>query len=225
VQGNQVPFMNESWRKAIRHRNHLWKTFTCDCTDANYAAYKSQRNICTSLRGRAIKVYFRKKSDEINQDPRQFWATYRPFLHSRRAYKSNDIILKEGKEIVTDKTRIAEMFNDYFINIANGIKIPGSNECGWDISNHPSVVAIEQSRPPLWSQMTSFSFSPCNSIAIEQKLRDLKTNKSPGYDNITNKLLKFSAKFISPTLHDLQHCDRPMQISISLEKGSDNTVA
>ena len=200
VQGNQVPFMNESWRKAIRHRNHLWRMFTRDRTDANYAAYKSQRNICTSLRRKAIKEYFRKKSDEINQDPRQFWATYRPFLHSRRAYKSNDIILMEGKEIVTDKTSIAETFNDYFVNIANGIKMPESNEYGRDFSNHPSVVAIEQSRPPLWSQMTNFSFSPCNSMAIEQILRDLKTNKSPGYDNITPKLLKFSAKFISPPL-------------------------
>ena len=65
----------------------------------------TQRNICTSLRRKAIKEYFRKKSDEINQDPRQFWATYPPFLHSRHAYKSNDIILKEGEEIITDKTR------------------------------------------------------------------------------------------------------------------------
>lgn len=31
-------------------------------------------------------------------------------------------------------------------------------------------------------------------------MRDLKTNKSPGYDNITPKLLKFSAKFISHPL-------------------------
>ena len=114
MQGNQVPFMNESWRKAIRHRNHLWRAFKRHRSDANYAAYESQRNVCTSLRRKAIKEYFRKKSDEINQDPRQFWATYRPFLHSRRAYKSNDIILKEGEEIITDKTRIAETFNELY---------------------------------------------------------------------------------------------------------------
>ena len=63
VQGNQVPFMNESWRKAIRHRNYLWRMFTRDRTGANYAADKSERNICTSLRRNAIKEYFRKKSD------------------------------------------------------------------------------------------------------------------------------------------------------------------
>ena len=123
---------------------------------------------------KAIKEYFRKKSDEINQEPRQFWVTYRPFLHSRRAYKSNDIILKEGEEIITDKTHIAEMFNDYFINIANYIKMPPSNEYGQDFVNHPSVVAIKQKRPLLWSRMTSFSFSPCNSVVVEQILRNFK---------------------------------------------------
>ena len=78
--------------------------------------------------------------------------------------------------------------------------MPASNEYGQDFANHPSVVAIKQRRPPLWSRMTSFSFSPCNSIVVEQILRDLKTNKSPGYDNIIPKLLKFSAKFISHPL-------------------------
>ena len=92
------------------------------------------------------------------------------------------------------------MFNDYFINIANYIKMPASNEYGQDFVNHPSVVAIKQRRSLLWSHMTSFSFSPCNSIVVEQILRDLKTNKSLGYDNITPKLLKFSAKFISHPL-------------------------
>ena len=66
----------------------------------------------------------------MNQDPRQFWNAYRPFLHSRRGSKSNDIILKEGDEIVTDKSRIANIFNDYFVNIANNIEDPSSEVYG-----------------------------------------------------------------------------------------------
>lgn len=149
------------------------------------------------LRRKAIKEYFWKKSDEINQDPCQFWNMYQQFLHSRRAYKSNDIILKEGEEIITDKASIAETFNDYYINIANHIGMPTFDEYGQELASHPSVNAIEQNRPPLCSHMTGFSFSPCNSIVVEQILQDLKTNKSPGYDSITPKLLKFSAEFIS----------------------------
>ena len=37
VRKNQVPFMIEQWRKSIRHRNKLWKKFSHDRRDANYA--------------------------------------------------------------------------------------------------------------------------------------------------------------------------------------------
>ena len=35
IRGNQVPYMTEQWRRAIRHRNKLWKKFTRNRTDAN----------------------------------------------------------------------------------------------------------------------------------------------------------------------------------------------
>ena len=100
VRGNQVPYMTEQWRKAIRHRNKLWKIFTCNRTDANYEAYKTQRNTCTSLRRKAIKRHFVKKSTEPD-NPREFWFTFRSFLHTK-SRQANDIILKEEDRIITD---------------------------------------------------------------------------------------------------------------------------
>ena len=44
IRGNQIPFMNEQWRKLIHHRNKFWKKFTHQRTDAKYAGYKKQRN-------------------------------------------------------------------------------------------------------------------------------------------------------------------------------------
>lgn len=35
IKGNQVPFMNEQWRRAIRQKNRLWKCFICERTDTN----------------------------------------------------------------------------------------------------------------------------------------------------------------------------------------------
>ena len=51
IRGNQVPYVTEQWRRAIRHRNKLWKKFTPNRTDANHEAYKTQRNAYTSLKG------------------------------------------------------------------------------------------------------------------------------------------------------------------------------
>ena len=54
VRGNQVPYMTEQWRKAIRYRNKLWKIFTRNRSDANYQSIKpgkasdvgSSRGLC-----------------------------------------------------------------------------------------------------------------------------------------------------------------------------------
>ena len=91
VRDNQVPYMTEQWREAIRHRNKLCQLFMRDQTDANYDHYKIQCNICTSLRRKAIKEHFVKRSSEP-ENPRGFWNAYRPFLH-RKTKQANDIII------------------------------------------------------------------------------------------------------------------------------------
>jgi len=96
--------MNEQWRKAIRHRNKLWKQFIRERNDTDYASYKVQRNKCTSLRRKAIKNYFLKKTKADN--PREFWNAYRPFIHSRKSKQAKDILLKEQNTVISDKQQI-----------------------------------------------------------------------------------------------------------------------
>ena len=112
MRGNQIPFMNEQWRKAIRHHNKLWKKFTHQRTDANYVKYKKQRNKCTSIRRKVIKDHFKNKSETDN--PRAFWEAYRPFMHSRSSKQANDITLIENDVVITDK-KVAELFNNITI--------------------------------------------------------------------------------------------------------------
>ena len=90
-----------------------------DRTDANYDHYKIQRNICTSLRRKAKKEHFVKKSFEP-ENPREFWNAYQPFLHGKTK-QANDIIITENNAVIGDKREIAELFNAHFIQIAEGI--------------------------------------------------------------------------------------------------------
>ena len=69
VRGNQVPFMNEQWRIAIRHRNKL-----CGKSSLMIALMlitpftKKKRNKCTSLGRKAVKAYFLDKSEKANSN-------------------------------------------------------------------------------------------------------------------------------------------------------------
>ena len=58
IHGGQLPDMTPEWRRAIRHRNRLWSKCRKLKTEANWLAYKRKRNLCTSLRRKAITGYF-----------------------------------------------------------------------------------------------------------------------------------------------------------------------
>ena len=86
---------------------------------SNYEAYKTKRNTCTSLRRKAIKQHFARKTADT-ENPRKFWSTFRPFFHTK-SEQANDIILKENNRIISDKKEIANLLNDYFDHIADSM--------------------------------------------------------------------------------------------------------
>ena len=137
IRGNQIPFMNDQWRKAIHHCHKLWKKFMHQRTDANYAEYKKQRNKCTSIRHKAIKDHFKNKSETDN--PSVFWETYRPFTYSKSSKQANDITLIENNMVITDKKELAELFNNYFVHIIDDVQDITGHNFGNEFSAHPSI--------------------------------------------------------------------------------------
>ena len=202
VRGNQVPFMTEQRRKSIRHRNKLWKKFTHDRTDANYALYRKQRNKCTSLRPKAIKAYFLNKSE--TEKPNQFWNAYRPFLQSKKSRQANDILLEENGALIKDKTEIANICNGYFILIADAAAEINEADFGTDYSIHPSIQSILINHSS--NTVTNFDFEFTNSKQVEKFLLEMNTRKSCGHDLIPSRLLKESASVISEPLAKIMNC-------------------
>ena len=190
IRGKQVPYMTEEWRKAIRHRNKLWKIFTRERTDENYEKYKCQRNTCTSLRRKAIREHFKRKSSEP-ENPREFWSAYRPFLNSK-AKQANDIILKENDIVISDKKDIADLFNNHFVQIADCAAHVSEVEHGQGYANHPSILAIQKHNPQNY-----FKFQLTNQVLVEKLLLDINVQKSCGHDMISPRLLKESAVVIA----------------------------
>ena len=194
VRGNQVPYMTEQWRKAIRHRNKLWRLFMRDRTDANYDHYKIQRNICTSLRRKAIKEHFMKKSSEP-ENPREFWNAYRPFLHGKTK-QANDIIIKENNVVINDKREIPELFNAHFIQITDGVPLMKETDYGQHFENHPSIKAIHEKNSAKDAPLC-FNFEHINQAQVEKALLDVNVRKSCGHDMLSPRLVKESASVIA----------------------------
>ena len=190
IRGKQVPYMTEEWRKAIRHRNKLWRIFRRERTDENYEQYKCQRNKCTSLRRKAIREHVRRKSLE-SENPREFWSAYRPFLNSKTK-QANDIILKEDNMVINDKKEIADLFNNYFVQIADCAAQVNEVDYGQDYEKHPSILAIHERNTKGY-----FKFQHTNQALVEKLLRDINVRKSCGHDMMSPRLLKESAAVIA----------------------------
>ena len=79
--------------------------------------------------------------------------------------------------MITDKKQIASIFNDYFVNVGSDIAEPVDSTVGFQ--DHPNVRAICLEND---MERTDFGFSPISTIYIEQLLKEIKVNKSSGYD-------------------------------------------
>ena len=60
------------------------------------------------------------------------WATISPYFTEKRPRNANDIILGENDNIVTDLSRVSELFNDYFSSVAMEI---GFDNCSTSVSD------------------------------------------------------------------------------------------
>ena len=127
VRGGHVPYMTPQLRRATRHRNRLWKKYKLDPTTTNWNTYKRQRNYCTTLRRKAIINYYHHKAESMSTKPKDFWKVFGALFHSKHG-QANDIVLLENNEYITDKKRMANIFNEYFINIGNDLPIPEQSQ-------------------------------------------------------------------------------------------------
>lgn len=179
-----------------------------DRTDANYDQYKIQRNICTSLRRKAIKEHFVKKSSKP-ENPREFWNAYRPFLHGKTK-QANDIIIKENNVVINDKREIAELFNAHFIQIADSVPLMKETDYGQHFENHPNIRAIHEKNRATGAPLC-FNFEHISQAQVERALLDVNVHKSCGHDILPPRLVKESAAVIAKPIANI--------LNTSIEQG------
>ena len=94
VRSNQPPYISTYMRKAIWMQKRLYK-------------YRYRyRNACTK---------------RTTQNKWIFWNSVKPFLTFKSSTGSGEIILSENSKIIFEQSEIAEIMNDFFVNVAADI--------------------------------------------------------------------------------------------------------
>ena len=102
-----------------------------------------------------------------------------PLFHHLKRQKWGKIILQEGEMTITDNHQIANIFNDYFSNIASNIgfndAITSARDAIIDHQNHPSILKI---REKYAIKDDAFDFDPVSEELIDSKLRSINIGVS-----------------------------------------------
>ena len=150
---------------------------------------------------------------------KKFWKAIKPFLTNKGCLEISDIMLRDDEKMITDEKKLAQLFNDHYINIVErscGFKPEivefdfGSCNINWVLSsildkyrNPPSIIKIHKNRNlqsnsiPIPSSSWGSKITPKE---INTILKILNSKKAPGIDKIPTKLVKLASGILAEPL-------------------------
>ena len=119
VRDKDVPYMTSHWKSAIRAKRKANDKYLQNKTPENWQLRKA-RNEATKQRKIAIKQCWHKKSNDLKNNPKASFKTFKPFLGSKSCAERNDIHLQKNGSMITDQ-QVAEELVEHFATLADGI--------------------------------------------------------------------------------------------------------
>ena len=87
----------------------------------DYDRYKKQKNFVVNLNKRKKKSFFNKISQETHQ--KSFWNTCKAVFPGKSGKHQDNIMLEKDGQIISDDTTVADILNNYFVNIFKDLNI------------------------------------------------------------------------------------------------------
>ena len=207
---NDFPCMTKKLRKAILTRNQYRNKFFRHRSSYFLALYRKHRNLVTLLKREEAKKYFEDKckSGTSNKD---FWSAVKPFF-SKSKTKQDSIPLREGNELITDSTKVCNIFNNFFREIGSNIGATENNDtCIKDIfdryEHHPSIRDIRRQVQKSQEEISEFKFKCVSEVDIIKIIKSLSAKKSAGFDEIPIKFIKMTkAQIAKPMMLIANKC-------------------
>ena len=115
VRGNQSPFLTKELSKEATNKSKTRNKYIKWPSGENFLVMKRAKNYCNNLTRTTKKNFFHRVTKSGFANNKKFWNTVKPFL---RHFLTNDnISTKVNDDLVTDKTKLANLFNIHYINI------------------------------------------------------------------------------------------------------------
>lgn len=186
IKGKHVgkPYITPAIVKSIRQKDKLQRLYA-KWPITYEQQFKKYRNSLTSVIKAAKKNYMNSRLNENTSNPRKMWEVINGVLGRKES--KTEISFSHNNKIITDKTEIANVFNNYFCNVATDL-IQGIQQAPTSFENYLPDPVIH-----------SFSLAPTSLTEVTTVIKDLKV-ASPGHDDVDIKVIKECVNEVSPYL-------------------------
>ena len=160
--------------------------------NGNMEGYKILRSKVSAMIDIAKKETYQCKIEEGKNDPRSIWKIFNEVgMKNKENDNASNFKIKVEDDVITKDSEVAEVFNNYFINIASKLKELVPN------SDFEKLNNFIRSKVP---NEIDFQIPFTNQTFIRKFLLNFNVRKSTGLDNIGQRILKLSANIITPSL-------------------------
>ena len=154
--------------------------------------YKQAKKTVQRLIKEKKKIFLSKKLEENIGEPKELWKNLKKLGLPKTKTPSSNICLKENNGFSFCSLSIANNFKEFFSNLAQNLieKLPtGPNKC--------DINSVREFYKPLNLKGDPFHFTKVSEKTISDFLKELKTNKATGIDNLSGRFLKDGSKVLA----------------------------
>ena len=184
----QPAWMNDDIINAIKKRDlHELNRARKSNTPADWENYKRTRCFVTKLIKKSKRVYFQETIENNKGNPKGIWKALKSLTKTQKSNKIAELKC-ENNTMETDPLKMAEMLNDYFVNI---IKQIGDDSFSTDLFDGKKLDEFISSRVDNF--ITQFNIPPITLEEVTDLINNLPSSKATGPDSISVKILKLVA--------------------------------
>lgn len=193
----EKPYLTKGLKVSIRHKNRLFKNKLNNPNEINKYKWRKYRNLVTKLIRKRETEYYKSILADKNKKNRALWDTFGNILSTKKCSKRKIDKLTINEQEVTDETLITEEMNNFFSNIGKNL----SNKLNQNLPDNNNNSTYQAYMDE--AQTQSFYLFKTNESEVEKLLEKIKSEKSPGYDELSPKFIKLCTPLLSPILTKL----------------------
>ena len=186
--------MTKCIAKSFKKKNKLYKTYLNNPCKRNENLYKKYKNKLNQVIKVSKKIYYEEQLIKYKHNTKMVWRTQNEILNRgrRNTKPPNEFIGNNTTDIIKDPSKIANSFNEYFVNI--GPKLAK------DITNNPDKTFDKYLTNNYKDSMFLDRIITENEVETEIANMNININKSPGHDDLCSRIIKTTSKEISKPL-------------------------